>query len=69
MNLAVEKLFVLAAGLGGGLIIFGASWRIRRPSPTDTWNRRFFDKGFRDIRYGAGLLLVSLLGLAVVHLL
>jgi hypothetical protein len=68
MSLALGKLFVMAASVGGGLIVFGASWRLRRP-PTYIWNRRLFDQGFRAIRYGSVILLVALIGLAAVRLL
>jgi hypothetical protein len=68
MTLALEKVFVITGGIGVGLIIFGATWRVRNPSPDDGWNRRLYEKGPRDMRLGAILALVSLVALGALRL-
>lgn len=68
MTLALEKLFVIIGGTGLGLLIFGGSWRLRKPSADNTWNRPFYEKGPRDMRYGAALVLVSAVVLGLLQL-
>jgi hypothetical protein len=68
MTLALEKLFVLIGGFGLGLLIFGATWRARNPSVLDSWNRRLYEQGPRNMRYGAILAVAGGVVLGVLQL-